>query len=155
MRVDSLAATQEATYAFEPQILAFCCQYCAYAAADLTGILRLQYPPNVKVVFLPCSGRIDVLEILHFFEAGMDGALVAGCRIGECHFMRGNLVAAGRVQHLKMLLERIGLGGERIAMYHLSSAEAQRFARMAIEMTARVRQLGPNPLHDAPLARTE
>lgn len=141
-RIDS----DEGAIAFEPQIVAFCCRYCAYAAADLAGILRLQYPPNVKTVLIPCSGRVDVLEILHLFEKGADGVMVAGCRVGECHFLRGNLVAAERVKQLKVLLDKIGLGGERVEMVHLSSAEGRRFAQITNEMTERVRKVGPNPL---------
>jgi len=134
------------TEGFEPKIIAFCCRYCAYAAADLAGILRLQYPPNVKAVLLPCTGRVDILEILELFEAGADGVMVAGCRVGECHFIRGNMVAAERIKLLKTLLGQIGLGSERVEMYNLSSAEGQRFAQITIEMTERIRALGPNPL---------
>lgn len=132
--------------AFEPQIIAFCCHYCAYAAADLAGVTRLQYPPNVKIVKVPCTGKVDVLHLLRAFEAGADGVYVAGCLIGQCHFMEGNLWAAKRVQYVKNLLDEIGLSGERLEMYYLSSAEGARFAQIATEMTERVRRLGPSPL---------
>jgi coenzyme F420-reducing hydrogenase delta subunit len=136
--------------AFEPKIVAYSCQYCAYAAADLAGNLRIQYPANVKVVLVPCSGRVSELIILEAFEYGADGVYVAGCRPGDCHFLEGNLNAARRVRHLlKSLLDQIGLGSERLEMYHLSSAEAQRFAQIALEMTGRISRLGPNPLRRA------
>ena len=131
---------------FEPKIVAYCCQYCAYAAADLAGNLRIQCPANVKVVLAPCSGQVSELNILEAFEAGADGVYVAGCRPGDCHFLEGNLNAARRVRHLKSLLDQIGLDSERLEMYHLSSAEAQRFAQIALEMTGRISRLGPNPL---------
>lgn len=131
---------------FKPRIVAYCCQYCAYAAADLAGNLRLQYAPSIKVVFVPCSGRVSELNILQAFEDGVDGVIVAGCRIGDCHFNTGNLQARRRVRYAKKLLDQIGLQDERIEMYHLSSAEAERFVLIANEMTACIHQLGPSPL---------
>ncbi|GFP28744.1 hydrogenase iron-sulfur subunit, partial [Candidatus Hakubella thermalkaliphila] len=132
---------------FEPQIVAFCCRYCAYAAADLAGSSRIQYPPNVKIVLLPCSGKVDELYLLKAFEAGADGVYVAGCLEGTCHFLTGNLRAKKRVQYVKSLLDEVGIGGERLEMYNLSSAEGQRFAEIAREMTERIRALGPSPLN--------
>ncbi len=132
---------------FEPKIVAFCCRYCAYAAADLAGGLRIQYPPNVRIIEVPCTGRVDVVEILHAFERGADGVMVAGCLEGDCHFVEGNLNARRRVQYTARLLEQIGLGGERVAMVNLSSAMGARFAELVTEMTERIRKLGPNPLN--------
>ncbi len=132
---------------FEPKIIAFCCRYCAYAAADLAGGLRIQYPPNVRIIEVPCTGRVDVVEILHAFERGADGVMVAGCLEGDCHFLEGNLNARRRVQYTARLLEQIGLGGERVAMVNLSSAMGARFAELVTEMTERIRKLGPNPLN--------
>lgn len=132
---------------FEPQIVAFCCRYCAYAAADLAGSSRIQYPPNIKIVLLPCSGKVDELYLLKAFEAGADGVYVAGCLEGTCHFLTGNLRAKKRVQYVKSLLDEVGIGGERLEMYNLSSAEGQRFAEIAREMTERIRALGPSPLN--------
>lgn len=130
---------------FEPQMIAFCCQFCAYAAADLAGNLRIQYSPNIKIILVPCSGRVDVLHILHAFEDGADGVFVAGCRHGDCHFTNGNLNAARRVRYIKQLLNEIGMHGERVEMYNLSSTEAQRFASIANEMTEHIHQVGPSP----------
>lgn len=131
---------------FEPEIVAFCCHYCAYGAADLAGISRLQYPPNVKIVKIPCSGKIDTSYILAAFEAGADGVYVAGCLHGTCHFLNGNIRAEKRVAYTRKLLEEIGLGGDRLEMYHMSASMGQEFARSAKEMAERIKRLGPSPL---------
>lgn len=131
---------------FEPEIVAFCCHYCAYGAADLAGISRLQYPPNVKIVKIPCSGKIDTFCILAAFEAGADGVYVAGCLHGNCHFLSGNIRAEKRVAYTKRLLQEIGLGGDRLEMYNMSASMGPEFARCAKEMTQRIRELGPSPL---------
>jgi len=131
---------------FEPTIVAFCCHYCAYAAADLAGSLRFQYPPNLRVIKLPCTGKLDVMYILEAFERGADGVLVAGCLEGDCHFQVGNLEARRRVNYVRQLLDKIGVGGQRLEMINLSAAMGNRFAEAATEITARVRGLGPSPL---------
>lgn len=128
------------------QIVAFCCFYCAYAAADLAGVMRLSYPANVKVILLPCTGGVDPIYILRAFEAGADGVFVAGCLEGQCHYQVGNLQASSRVKHLKALLDEAGIGGERLEMFNLSSAQGPRFAEVAREMTARITARGPSPL---------
>ena len=131
---------------FEPEIIALCCHYCAFAAADLAGSMRLSYPPNVKIVKLPCSGRTDVIHIFKAFEAGADGVFVAGCLEGQCHFLEGNARALERTEYVKKLLEQVGMEPERVEMYNLSAAMGQRFAEIATEMTERVRRLGPSPI---------
>jgi coenzyme F420-reducing hydrogenase delta subunit len=131
---------------FEPEIVAFCCHYCAYGAADLAGIMRLSYPPNVKIVKLPCTGKIDILYLLRAFEEGADGVYVAGCLEGNCHFIDGNIKAKQRVGRAKHLLDEIGLGGDRLEMYNMSASEGPRFAEVAHEVTQRIRGLGPSPL---------
>ncbi|MDI6771043.1 MAG: hydrogenase iron-sulfur subunit [bacterium] len=128
------------------EIVAFCCFYCAYAAADLAGVMRLAYPPNVKVVLLPCTGGIDPIYILRAFEAGADGVFVAGCLEGQCHYQVGNYHAKARVRYLKERLEEVGIGGQRLEMFNLSSAEGPRFAEIAREMAERITALGPTPL---------
>ncbi len=130
------------------QIIAFCCHYCAYAAADLAGVLRLKYPAEVRIVEIPCSGRLDPLEVLHTLENGADGIMVAGCLEGDCHFQEGNINARRRVKRLKALIESIGLEPERIEMFNMSSAMGQQFAKAANEMTDRITELGPNPLRN-------
>ena len=140
---------------FQPQIVAFCCNYCAYAAADLAGALRLAYPPNIKIIRLPCSGRLDVLEVMHTFERGADGVLVAGCLEGDCHFQDGNLNARRRVEHIQELLDQVGLGGRRVQMVNMSSAMGAHFAMAAAEITAEVQSLGPNPLRRRDVAASD
>jgi coenzyme F420-reducing hydrogenase delta subunit len=130
----------------EPLILAFCCHYCAYAAADLAGSMRLQYPQNVRVLRLPCTGKIEVNYILAAFERGVDGVIVAGCLEGGCHFLEGNLRARRRVVRAKELLREIGLEPERLEMFNLSSAEGPRFAEIVKEICARIVPLGPSRL---------
>jgi coenzyme F420-reducing hydrogenase delta subunit len=135
------------TNEFEPQIVAFCCHYCAYAAADLAGGLRLKYPAAVKIIELPCTGKFDVLHALRAFEDGADGVMVAGCLEGDCHYLQGNFNAKRRVRYVAQLLEEIGLERERIAMFNLSSAMGRQFAEAVTSMTETVRRLGPNPLN--------
>ncbi len=134
---------------FVPEITAFCCRFCSYAAADLAGSMRLNYPPNVKIVLLPCTGKVDALYLLKAFEGGADGVMVAGCREGDCHFLVGNLRAKRRVEKVKRLLDEVGVGGERVAMFNLSSAMGGRFAEIAREVTEKIRALGPSPLKKA------
>jgi len=130
----------------QPLILAFCCHYCAYAAADLAGSMRLKYPSTVRVLRLPCTGKIEVNYLLAAFERGVDGVIVAGCLEGGCHFLEGNLRARRRVERAKQLLAEAGLEPERLEMFNLSSAEGTRFAEIVAEMTGRIEKLGPSPL---------
>ena len=130
----------------DPLILAFCCHYCAYAAADLAGSMRIEYPDNVRVLRLPCTGKVEIDHILAAFERGVDGVIVAGCLEGGCHFLEGNLRARRRVERAQKLLAEIGLEPERLEMFNLSSAEGGRFAEIVTEMTERLARLGPSPL---------
>ena len=130
----------------QPVMLAFCCHYCAYAAADLAGAMRLQYPCAVRVLRLPCTGKIEVNYILAAFERGVDGVIVAGCLEGGCHFQEGNLRARHRVERAKQILAEIGIEPERLEMFNLSSAEGARFAEIVTEMSSRVAKLGPSPI---------
>jgi len=111
--------------------------------------MRLQYPDNIRIVSVPCTGKVDLLHILRAFEKGADGVYVLGCMEGECRFENGNLRARKRVEKAREILEAIGIGGERVAMYNLSSSEAPRFVAYAKEMTERIRDLGPNPIKNA------
>lgn len=117
--------------------------------------MRLNYPANIKVLKVPCTGRVDILTVLKAFESGVDGVYVAGCLEGECHFLKGNLRAKKRVMYLKQLLEEVGLGSGRLEMYNLSSAEGQRFAEIAREMTEKIRALGPSPVKQRVAEKTE
>jgi coenzyme F420-reducing hydrogenase delta subunit len=130
----------------EPLILAFCCHYCAYAAADLAGSMRLQYPGNVRVLRLPCTGKLEVNYILTAFERGVDGVIVAGCLEGGCHYLEGNLRARRRVERTRQILAEIGLEPDRLEMFNLSSAEGPRFAEIVTTMVQRIKRLGRSPL---------
>ncbi len=131
---------------FEPLIIAFCCQYCSYSAADLAGSMRLQYPTNVRIVRTPCTGRLEVEFFLKAFEKGADGILVAGCLEGGCHFSEGNLLAKGRVGYTREFLGESGLEEERIRMVNVSAAMARPFVDHLNELIETVRRLGPNPI---------
>ncbi len=131
---------------FEPQIVAFCCHHCAYAAADLAGGSRMTYSPSLKIIELPCTGRVDILHVLHAFEEGADGVMVAGCLPGTCHYISGNLHARQRVEYLQRLLGEIGFEGERARMINVSAAMGAQFAEMVGEFTDTIKELGPNPL---------
>jgi coenzyme F420-reducing hydrogenase delta subunit len=128
---------------FEPKIVAYCCEFCAFAAADLAGAMRLQYPPSVRIIGLPCTGKVDAIHILKAFEEGADGVFVAGCLEGQCHYLKGNLRAKKRVAYVKRLLAEVDIEPERIEMFNLSSAMGGRFAEIVEEMTQRVKELGP------------
>lgn len=108
--------------------------------------MRLQYPSSIRIISLPCTGKVDLIHILKAFESGADGVYVAGCLEGSCQYTSGNLRARKRVAQAKEILEKIGVGGERVQMYNLSSSEAPRFVEIAAEMEQRIRALGPNPI---------
>jgi coenzyme F420-reducing hydrogenase delta subunit len=131
---------------WQPEIIAFCCNYCAYAAADLAGSRRMQYPSNVRVVHVPCTGKIEMEHILSAFEKGIDGVLIAGCLEGGCHFIEGNLRAKKRSEYLREMLDQIGVGRDRLRMVNLSAAMAPTFVERVKEIVETVEGLGPNPL---------
>ena len=131
---------------FEPQIVAFCCLHCAYAAADLAGGSRCSYPSSIKIIAVPCTGRVDSLHLVKALEDGADGVMVAGCLPGRCHFQTGNLYANQRVEHVRKLLEEIGLEADRVRMINVSAGMGVQFAEHAKEMAETITALGPNPL---------
>jgi F420-non-reducing hydrogenase iron-sulfur subunit len=131
---------------YEPKVVAFCCHYCAYSAADLAGSMRLEYSPNVRIVKLMCTGKVDTLHLLKAFEDGADAVYVAGCEEGSCHFQEGNLRAKMKVAQAKNLLKEVGIEPERLEMFHIAASNSVLFAKAADEMTERVCKLGPNPL---------
>jgi F420-non-reducing hydrogenase iron-sulfur subunit len=130
----------------EPVLLALTCHYCAYAAADLAGSMRIQYPASVRVLRLPCTGKVEPGYVMRAFEKGADGVIVAGCLEGGCHFQEGNLRARRRVERLQELMREIGIEPERLQMFNLSSAEGPRFAEIVREMHERIQKLGPSPI---------
>jgi coenzyme F420-reducing hydrogenase delta subunit len=138
-----------------PEIIVFACHYCAYAAADLAGSMRLQYPPTIRIIKLPCTGKLEVIHVLKALEAGADGVYAAGCMEGECHYLKGNLWARKRIGYVKKLLEEMGLEPERVEMYNMSSAMGPRFAEVANEFTERIRALGPSPLRSDDVSPVE
>ena len=135
------------TEAFEPQIIAFCCNYCSYAAADLAGSIRMTYPPNVKIVLVPCSGRVAPIYLLRALQDGADGVYVTGCMEGDCHFLNGNIKAKKRVNYIREMLSEIGIEPERVQMFNISASDAPEFAKVAKMMTEKIRELGPNPIN--------
>jgi coenzyme F420-reducing hydrogenase delta subunit len=132
---------------FEPVIVAFCCHYCAYTAADMAGSQRLAYPANVKIVRVPCSGKVDALHLVKAFERGADGVYVAGCLEGDCHFKNGNTRAGRVLQNVQNYLEEIGIERQRLEMVTMSAGMGYRFAQVATEMTEKIRKIGPSPIH--------
>jgi len=131
---------------FEPKIVAFFCHYCAYAAADLAGSMRLQYPPNVRIIRTPCTGRLEVEYYMRAFENGADGVLVAGCLEGGCHFIDGNLFAKKRVNATRNILEECGIEKERLRMVNNSAAGGTTLVNTINEMVDTIKKLGPNPI---------
>jgi F420-non-reducing hydrogenase iron-sulfur subunit len=131
---------------FEPEIVAFCCHYCAYTAADMAGSKRISYPSNVKIIRVPCTGKVDAIHIMKALEKGADGVYVAGCLEGDCHFKNGNTRAKHRVDRVKKILEDLGWETDRVAMINMSAGMGERFAKTALEFTEKIRNLGPNPV---------
>ena len=139
-------SSQAANPPFEPKVVAYCCTYCAYTAGDLAGSMRLEYAPNVRVVKILCTGKMDPLLLLRAFEDGADAVYVAGCALGDCHFLEGNRRAIQTVAYARKLLAEVGLEQQRLEFFHIPASAGPLFAQRANEMTARARELGPNPL---------
>lgn len=131
---------------FEPEIVAFCCHYCAYTAADMAGSKRISYPPNVKIIRVPCTGKVDAIHMMKAFEKGADGVYVAGCLEGDCHFKNGNTRAGKRLLYVQKYLEELGWEKERLAMINMSAGMGEKFARTAREFTQMIKELGPSPI---------
>jgi coenzyme F420-reducing hydrogenase delta subunit len=131
---------------WEPRILAFLCRWCSYAGADLTGSSRISYPPNVRILRVPCSGRVNPLFILKTLRAGMDGVLVSGCHPGDCHYTAGNYNARRKFAVLSRLLEYVGIDPRRVQFSWVSASEGDKFAKVVSELVAGVKALGPNEL---------
>lgn len=130
---------------FEPKILAFTCNWCSYAAADLAGTVRVQYPTNLRVIRVMCSGMVHPNLVTEAFQYGADGVLVMGCHLGECHYQDGNQKAKARLVVIEEMLSLMGLEQERFRLVWCSSAEAERFATIVQETTAALKELGPSP----------
>ena len=137
------AGRPEAATSWEPRIVAFICNWCTYTGADLAGTSRMKYPPFVRVIKIPCTGRFDPLFMIKAFERGADGVLVSGCHPGECHYLTGNLTARRKFIALKSFLSYIGLEGDRTLFTWVSASEGDRFAQVVRGVTDAVRALGP------------
>jgi coenzyme F420-reducing hydrogenase delta subunit len=128
---------------WQPKIVAFLCNWCSYAGADLAGVSRMQYPPNIRVVRVPCSGRINPLFLVAALQNGADGVLVSGCHPGDCHYLSGNLIARRKFAVVKNLLEYVGIEPGRVQFSWVSASEGGRFAALIAQVTEDVRRLGP------------
>ena len=143
---DQRTIVEGAAMSFEPKILSFLCNWCAYAGADLAGISRFQYPPNTRVIRVMCSGRIDPAFIPRALLAGFDGVMILGCHPGDCHYLSGNIQAERKMTLSRKLLSMEGIGEERLLLDWVSAGEGQRFAELVRQFTEQIRQLGPLPL---------
>jgi coenzyme F420-reducing hydrogenase delta subunit len=128
---------------FEPNIIGFLCSWCSYAGADLAGTSRIQYPHNVKIIKVMCSGRVNPMYIINAFQQGADGVLVSGCHPGDCHYTHGNYLARRRVATMKKLLEFLGIEPDRVKMTWVSAAEGRKYADVVREVTEDIKKLGP------------
>jgi F420-non-reducing hydrogenase iron-sulfur subunit len=132
---------------FEPKIIGFLCNWCSYAGADLAGVSRIQYPPNIRIIRVMCSGRIDPAFVLEAFKDGADGVLIAGCHLpSDCHYMSGNFKALRRINLLKRVLKDFGIEPERLRLEWVSASEGDKFATVVKNMVEDVKKLGPSPL---------
>lgn len=128
---------------FEPKIIAFLCNWCSYGGADLAGVSRLNYPPNIRIIRVMCSGRVDAYFVFKALAEGADGVLIAGCHPGDCHYSEGNYNTMRRFPMMQKVLGQFGVEGERVRLEWISAAEGQLFARVATEFTETIRRLGP------------
>lgn len=131
---------------FEPKIIAFLCNWCSYAGADLAGTSRMQYPTNVRIIRLMCSGALDPLYVFRALLEGADGVLIGGCHPGDCHYTNGNYKARRRVALLKKILKELGLDEDRIWLRWISASEGGRFMTTIKEIVTEIKKKGPNPL---------
>lgn len=129
---------------FEPNILVFCCNWCSYAGADLAGVSRFQYPPNIRIIRVMCSGRVDPSFVLKALKNGADGVLVSGCHLGDCHYISGNEYTKERFEKLhSFLIKQLGIDPKRVRLEWVSASEGKRFAEVITEFTNQIKELGP------------
>ena len=134
---------------FEPTIVGFFCNWCSYAGADVAGTARMQYPSNLRVVRVMCSGRVDERLVLRAFALGADGVLICGCHPGDCHYQKGNLSARRRVTGWKPFLEALGIGGDRLRLEWISASEGPSVVKTVTSFVETLKQLGPSPFRRA------
>ena len=129
---------------FDPEIIVFCCNWCSYAGADLAGVSRFQYPPNIRIIRVMCSGRVDPSFILKALKSGADGVLITGCHIGDCHYISGNQYTDDRFNKLILvIIKQLGINDSRVRLEWISASEGKRFADLIREFTNHIRELGP------------
>ena len=131
---------------WSPKIVAFLCNWCSYAGADLAGVSRMQYAPNIRIIRVPCSGRINPLHIISALHCGADGVLVSGCHPGDCHYISGNLIARRKFGMLKNFLAHVGICPERVQFSWVSAAEGARFAALVDKVVEDVKRIGPTEI---------
>ena len=131
---------------FEPKIIAFCCNWCSYAGADLAGTSRMQYSPNIRVIRVMCSGRVNPLFVIKALSIGADGVLVLGCHPGDCHYIEGNYKTMRRIPLLKKMMKQLGIEEERVRLEWVSASEGAKFAEVTNNFTQTIRNLGPSSL---------
>ena len=136
----------ESTAPFEPRIVAFLCRWCSYAGADLAGVSRLEYPPNVVPMRVNCSGRVDADMVLTAIEKGADGVLIGGCHPGDCHYVSGNYKTRRRVALIQRALSEIGIDPRRVRLEWISASEGNKFQQTMTEFTQQIKDLGPSPV---------
>jgi F420-non-reducing hydrogenase iron-sulfur subunit len=129
---------------FEPKIVAFCCNWCSYAGADLAGTSRMQYAPNIRIIRVMCSGRVNPLFVIKALSIGADGVLVLGCHPGDCHYIEGNYKTMRRIPLLQKMLKQFGIEEERVRLEWVSASEGAKFAEVTNSFTQSIRDLGPN-----------
>ena len=134
----------EGNNGFEPLIITFCCNWCSYAGADLAGTSRLQYPPNIRIIRVMCSGMVHPNLVIDALTKGADGVLMCGCHPGDCHYLEGNLKAEKRAEAIQLMLEDFGIEPERFRLEWVSASEGPKFAQVVKEMTEAVKKLGPS-----------
>lgn len=130
---------------YEPLIVGFLCNWCSYAGADLAGTSRIQYPPNIRIIRVMCSGMVHPNLVINALTKGADGVLMCGCHPGDCHYLEGNLRAEARGEAIDLMLEDFGLEPERFRLEWVSASEGDKFAKVVQEMTDTLKQLGPSP----------
>ena len=135
----------EAESEFEPLILAFCCNWCSYAGADLAGTARISYPPTIRIIRVMCSGMVHPALVMDALSKGVDGVLIAGCHPGDCHYTDGNLKTERRFEAMQLMMEDMGIETERLRLEWVSSGEGEKFAKVVREMTEQLKKIGPSP----------
>ncbi|MGI6669759.1 MAG: hydrogenase iron-sulfur subunit [Acetivibrionales bacterium] len=146
LRTERESVNNSTSANWEPKIVAFLCNWCSYAGADLAGTSRIQYPHNIRIIRLPCSGRVNPLYIIKALVEGADGVMVSGCHPGDCHYLTGNMYARRRFVLLKRLLTAAGIEPDRVHFTWVSASEGTRFGAVVEEVVERIRKLGPSKL---------